>query len=108
MNCGPSFAASVQVCDLLDLLGDSEEALKPSSAAGPSVPGVTANMTVTAGSDLLDLLGGMDPVPLSPGLIHLYYIVPVNVVKMKLDLNRKGGKISLHFDELAINLLVYL
>lgn len=61
-------APSVQVCDLLDLLGGSDEVLKPSSAAGHSAPGESANTTVTAGSDLLDLLGGMDPVPLNPGL----------------------------------------
>ncbi|XP_075876683.1 AP-1 complex subunit gamma-like 2 [Nelusetta ayraudi] len=62
----PMLQPASQVCDLLDLLGGSDEALKPSSAAGHSAPGESTNTTVTAGSDLLDLLGGVDPVPLNP------------------------------------------
>lgn len=76
-------APCVQVCDLLDLLGGSDEALTPSSATGHSAPGESANTTVTAGSDLLDLLGGMDPVPFNPGLnMSTLVLVPVAVVEM--------------------------
>uniref|UniRef100_A0A671XF43 Adaptor related protein complex 1 subunit gamma 2 n=1 Tax=Sparus aurata TaxID=8175 RepID=A0A671XF43_SPAAU len=57
-----------QVCDLLDLLGGSEETLQPSPAAGGTAPGLPANTASTAGGDLLDLLGGLEPAPLTPGL----------------------------------------
>ncbi|KAM6919363.1 AP-1 complex subunit gamma-like 2 [Lycodopsis pacificus] len=50
-----------QVCDLLDLLGGSEETLQP----GPA-PGLSINAAGTAGGDLLDLLGGLEPAPLAP------------------------------------------
>uniref|UniRef100_A0A8D3C8R8 AP-1 complex subunit gamma n=1 Tax=Scophthalmus maximus TaxID=52904 RepID=A0A8D3C8R8_SCOMX len=49
-----------QVCDLLDLLGGSEEPLQPSTALG------LPNSTSTAGGDLLDLLGGLELTPLAP------------------------------------------
>uniref|UniRef100_A0A671XHL7 AP-1 complex subunit gamma n=1 Tax=Sparus aurata TaxID=8175 RepID=A0A671XHL7_SPAAU len=55
-----------QVCDLLDLLGGSEETLQPSPAAGGTAPGLPANTASTAGGDLLDLLGGLEPAPLTP------------------------------------------
>ena len=55
-----------QVCDLLDLLGGSEETLQPSPAATLGLP---TNTTSTAGGDLLDLLGGLEPTPLTPGQI---------------------------------------
>ncbi|XP_028832319.1 AP-1 complex subunit gamma-like 2 isoform X2 [Denticeps clupeoides] len=51
---------SNQVCDLLDLLGGSEEPLQPSQAPPSSVP--TPSSTGT-GQDLLDLLGGVCPAP---------------------------------------------
>ncbi|KAK9539384.1 hypothetical protein VZT92_004494 [Zoarces viviparus] len=50
-----------QVCDLLDLLGGSEETLQLSPA-----PGLSINAASTAGGDLLDLLGGLEPAPLAP------------------------------------------
>ncbi|XP_034411878.1 AP-1 complex subunit gamma-like 2 [Cyclopterus lumpus] len=52
-----------QVCDLLDLLGGSEETLQPSPAFGGTAPGPSVN---TAGGDLLDLLGGLELTPLAP------------------------------------------
>ncbi|KAM8727456.1 AP-1 complex subunit gamma-like 2 [Acanthopagrus schlegelii] len=55
-----------QVCDLLDLLGGSEETLQPSPAAGGTAPGLPTNTASTAGGDLLDLLGGLEPTPLAP------------------------------------------
>ncbi|XP_041805466.1 AP-1 complex subunit gamma-like 2 isoform X2 [Chelmon rostratus] len=55
-----------QVCDLLDLLGGSEETLQPSPAVGGTAAGLTTNTASTAGGDLLDLLGGFEPVPLAP------------------------------------------
>ncbi|XP_070829382.1 AP-1 complex subunit gamma-like 2 [Chaetodon trifascialis] len=55
-----------QVCDLLDLLGGSEETLQPSPAVGGTAAGLTTNTTSTAGGDLLDLLGGLEPVLLAP------------------------------------------
>lgn len=58
-----------QVCDLLDLLGDTEEILKPSPAAGGTAPGLPTNAASTVGGDLLDLLGGLEPAPVAPGLI---------------------------------------
>ncbi|XP_068461004.1 AP-1 complex subunit gamma-like 2 [Clinocottus analis] len=55
-----------QVCDLLDLLGGSEEALQPSPAFGGTLPGPSVNTAGTAGGDLLDLLGGLELTPLTP------------------------------------------
>lgn len=58
-----------QVCDLLDLLGGSEEILQPSPAVGGTgAPGGPPNTLSAAGGDLLDLLGGLEPAPLTPGL----------------------------------------
>ena len=54
-----------QVCDLLDLLGDSQEPLQPS----PAAPATHTSTTNSAG-DLLDLLGGLEPTPPAPGLPH--------------------------------------
>ncbi|TMS09704.1 AP-1 complex subunit gamma-1 [Larimichthys crocea] len=55
-----------QVCDLLDLLGGSEEPLQPSPAVAGTAPGLPANTISQAGGDLLDLLGGLEPAPLAP------------------------------------------
>uniref|UniRef100_A0A4W6CRC7 AP-1 complex subunit gamma n=1 Tax=Lates calcarifer TaxID=8187 RepID=A0A4W6CRC7_LATCA len=55
----------LQVCDLLGLLGGSEEPLQPSPA-----PGLSLNTASTAGGDLLDLLGGLEPTPPAPGQIY--------------------------------------
>lgn len=55
-----------QVCDLLDLLGGSEETLQPSPAVGGTAAGLTTNTASSAGGDLLDLLGGLEPAPLAP------------------------------------------
>nr|XP_033506416.1 AP-1 complex subunit gamma-like 2 [Epinephelus lanceolatus] len=55
-----------QVCDLLDLLGGSEEALQPSPAVAGTAPGLPINTASTAGGDLLDLLGGLEPTPIAP------------------------------------------
>uniref|UniRef100_A0A8C9XYD1 AP-1 complex subunit gamma n=1 Tax=Sander lucioperca TaxID=283035 RepID=A0A8C9XYD1_SANLU len=54
------------VCDLLDLLGGSEETLQPSPAVGAPAPGLLINTASTAGGDLLDLLGVLEPAPLAP------------------------------------------
>ncbi|XP_047224329.1 AP-1 complex subunit gamma-like 2 [Girardinichthys multiradiatus] len=55
-----------QVCDLLDLLGGSQELLQPSSLLGdPALTQPTTALT-SAGGDLLDLLGGLEPTPLTP------------------------------------------
>ncbi|KAJ0044298.1 hypothetical protein NL108_003337, partial [Boleophthalmus pectinirostris] len=50
-----------QVCDLLDLLGDSNDSVKPSSS-----PGQSSNNASSPGGDLLDLLGGLDIMPPTP------------------------------------------
>ncbi|XP_067461146.1 AP-1 complex subunit gamma-like 2 isoform X2 [Thunnus thynnus] len=55
-----------QVCDLLDLLGGSEEPLQPSPAQGGTAPGLSINTISPAGGDLLDLLGGLEPTPVAP------------------------------------------
>ncbi len=60
--------ASPQVCDLLDLLGGSEETLQPSPAVSSSAASLPSSTANTAGGDLLDLLGGLEPAPLAPGL----------------------------------------
>uniref|UniRef100_A0A3P8TPC6 AP-1 complex subunit gamma n=2 Tax=Amphiprion percula TaxID=161767 RepID=A0A3P8TPC6_AMPPE len=54
-----------QVCDLLDLLGGSEEPLQPNPAVGSTVPVLPISTSSTAGGDLLDLLGGLEPTPLT-------------------------------------------
>ncbi|XP_023277597.1 AP-1 complex subunit gamma-1-like [Seriola lalandi dorsalis] len=55
-----------QVCDLLDLLGGSEEPLQPSPAQSSTAPGLPINTASSAGGDLLDLLGGLEPTPTAP------------------------------------------
>uniref|UniRef100_A0A1A7X1E6 AP-1 complex subunit gamma n=1 Tax=Iconisemion striatum TaxID=60296 RepID=A0A1A7X1E6_9TELE len=49
------------VCDLLDLLSGPQEPLQPSPA-----PAQPISTTTTAGGDLLDLLGGLEPALPSP------------------------------------------
>uniref|UniRef100_A0A8C2XDJ8 AP-1 complex subunit gamma n=1 Tax=Cyclopterus lumpus TaxID=8103 RepID=A0A8C2XDJ8_CYCLU len=61
----PLSVGGLKVCDLLDLLGGSEETLQPSPAFGGTAPGPSVN---TAGGDLLDLLGGLELTPLAPGV----------------------------------------
>lgn len=56
-----------QVCDLLDLLGGSQEPLQPSSSVGGSASAPLTAAPTSAGGDLLDLLGGFEPTPLAPG-----------------------------------------
>uniref|UniRef100_A0A673AFC5 AP-1 complex subunit gamma n=1 Tax=Sphaeramia orbicularis TaxID=375764 RepID=A0A673AFC5_9TELE len=56
-----------EVCDLLDLLGGSEEPLKPTSAQSGPAPGQPINTSNSSGGDLLDLLGGLEPVAFTPG-----------------------------------------
>nr|XP_057924370.1 AP-1 complex subunit gamma-like 2 [Doryrhamphus excisus]XP_057924371.1 AP-1 complex subunit gamma-like 2 [Doryrhamphus excisus] len=55
-----------QVCNLLDLLGDSEEPVHPGPAQGGTAPGLSNNPIRPAGEDLLDLLGGFEPTPATP------------------------------------------
>ncbi|CAJ1071548.1 AP-1 complex subunit gamma-like 2 [Xyrichtys novacula] len=55
-----------QVCDLLGLLGGPEETLQPSPALSSSAPGLPVNTGGTAGGDLLDLLGELEPTPVAP------------------------------------------
>ncbi|XP_071347377.1 AP-1 complex subunit gamma-like 2 [Trachinotus anak] len=55
-----------QVCDLLDLLGGSEEPLQPSPAQSSTAAGLPINTASAAGGDLLDLLGGLEPTPPAP------------------------------------------
>ncbi|XP_061791844.1 AP-1 complex subunit gamma-like 2 [Nerophis lumbriciformis] len=50
-----------QVCNLLDLLGDTEEPVQPGPAQGSAAPGLSVNTARPAGADLLDLLGGFEP-----------------------------------------------
>lgn len=50
-----------QVCDLLDLLGGSEDTVKPSFP-----PAQTTNTAGSPGGELLDLLGGLDLMPPTP------------------------------------------
>ncbi|XP_029970852.1 AP-1 complex subunit gamma-like 2 [Salarias fasciatus] len=55
-----------QVCDLLDLLSSTEEPLQPPSTGGGGGPPQSSGSAGAAGGDLLDLLGGLDPIPLAP------------------------------------------
>uniref|UniRef100_A0A3B4B743 GAE domain-containing protein n=1 Tax=Periophthalmus magnuspinnatus TaxID=409849 RepID=A0A3B4B743_9GOBI len=57
----PTQPPASQVCDLLDLLGDSNDSGKPSSSSAQS-----SNNTSSPGGDLLDLLGGLDLMPPTP------------------------------------------
>ncbi|XP_069567512.1 AP-1 complex subunit gamma-like 2 [Brachyistius frenatus] len=61
-----------QVCDLLDLLGASEEPPRPGPAAGGAAPAPAAGGggSSSAGGDLLDLLGGLEPAPLTPATVY--------------------------------------
>ncbi|KAI9541591.1 hypothetical protein NQZ68_028097 [Dissostichus eleginoides] len=59
-----------QVCDLLGLLGGSEETLQPSPS---TALGLLTNTPSTAGGNLLDLLGDLEPEPLTPApLVPVY------------------------------------
>uniref|UniRef100_A0A672HRH1 AP-1 complex subunit gamma n=1 Tax=Salarias fasciatus TaxID=181472 RepID=A0A672HRH1_SALFA len=53
------------VCDLLDLLSSTEEPLQPPSTGGGGGPPQSSGSAGAAGGDLLDLLGGLDPIPLA-------------------------------------------
>lgn len=50
-----------QACDLLDLLGGSDETIKPNFPVAQNT-----NMASSQGGDLLDLLGGLDILPPTP------------------------------------------
>uniref|UniRef100_A0A668AL24 AP-1 complex subunit gamma n=1 Tax=Myripristis murdjan TaxID=586833 RepID=A0A668AL24_9TELE len=54
--CFPFVCGLLKVCDLLDLLGGSEEPPQPGPILGSTAPGPAS----TAGGDLLDLLGGLE------------------------------------------------
>lgn len=58
----------LKVCNLLDLLGDSEESAQAGPAQGGTESVQSTNTAKSAGGDLLDLLGGFEPTPLAPGL----------------------------------------
>ncbi|XP_062378611.1 AP-1 complex subunit gamma-like 2 [Sardina pilchardus] len=49
-----------QACDLLGLLGDSDQPLQPNPAQPTAAP---SSVSANIGGDLLDLLGGLDPIP---------------------------------------------
>ncbi|KAM9322033.1 AP-1 complex subunit gamma-like 2 [Pholidichthys leucotaenia] len=55
-----------QVCDLLDLLGSSEEPLKPDPAVNSTATTPATGTAGSAGGDLLDLLGDLEPTPPPP------------------------------------------
>uniref|UniRef100_A0A3Q3DJ58 AP-1 complex subunit gamma n=1 Tax=Hippocampus comes TaxID=109280 RepID=A0A3Q3DJ58_HIPCM len=61
---------ATQVCDLLDLLGDSEESVRAGPAQGGTVTVQSTNTAKPAGEDLLDLLGGFEPTPLAPVTVY--------------------------------------
>ncbi|XP_030016128.1 AP-1 complex subunit gamma-like 2 [Sphaeramia orbicularis] len=65
-DAAPTQQPANQVCDLLDLLGGSEEPLKPTSAQSGPAPGQPINTSNSSGGDLLDLLGGLEPVAFTP------------------------------------------
>ncbi|XP_037131594.1 AP-1 complex subunit gamma-like 2 [Syngnathus acus] len=54
-----------QVCDLLNLLGDSEESVPAGPAQGDTVPVQSITTAKPIGGELLDLLGGFEPTPLA-------------------------------------------
>lgn len=58
-----------QVCDLLDLLGGSEDPPQPSQGSTVHLPISTGS---TAGGELLDLLGGLEPTRPSAPTITVY------------------------------------
>lgn len=68
----PPLCGVSQVCDLLDLLGGSEQPLQPSPALGSTAPPIPVSTPNTVGGDLLDLLGGLEPTPITPGLTFTY------------------------------------
>ncbi|XP_056914073.1 AP-1 complex subunit gamma-like 2 [Takifugu flavidus] len=55
-----------QVCDLLDLLGDSGENQQASLVGAVPAAALVSSTATTAGGDLLDLLGGLEPPPTTP------------------------------------------
>uniref|UniRef100_I3KEK9 AP-1 complex subunit gamma n=1 Tax=Oreochromis niloticus TaxID=8128 RepID=I3KEK9_ORENI len=61
----PPLCGVSQVCDLLDLLGGSEQPLQPSPALGSTAPPMPVSTANTVGGDLLDLLGGLEPTPIT-------------------------------------------
>uniref|UniRef100_A0A7N5ZSF0 AP-1 complex subunit gamma n=1 Tax=Anabas testudineus TaxID=64144 RepID=A0A7N5ZSF0_ANATE len=88
-----SLPVHLQVCDLLDLLSGSEEPLQPSAPQGSTATHQPINTASTAGGDLLDLLGGIEPTPLPPGLT-LTYVQRHMLVQTKKRENETGNSLG--------------
>uniref|UniRef100_A0A673AEF3 AP-1 complex subunit gamma n=1 Tax=Sphaeramia orbicularis TaxID=375764 RepID=A0A673AEF3_9TELE len=86
-DAAPTQQPANQVCDLLDLLGGSEEPLKPTSAQSGPAPGQPINTSNSSGGDLLDLLGGLEPVAFTPGrnnsMVCVFFTAPTVTVYEK-------------------------
>ncbi|XP_028328631.1 AP-1 complex subunit gamma-like 2 isoform X2 [Gouania willdenowi] len=63
--------AADQTCDLLDLLSSSEQQPQSPPAAGSSILTQPLGTDCSAGRDLLDLLGGLEPTP-PPTAVTVY------------------------------------
>lgn len=78
---------AAQVCDLLDLLGGSDEPLQPRPAA-PVPPGL-GSVSSSVGGDLLDLLGGLDPAPVCVSAAPGVKVYEKNGVTLTLRCDRQ-------------------
>lgn len=74
-----------QVCDLLDLLGGSDETMKPSFS-----PVQTTNAATSAGGDLLDLLGGLDLMPPATPVVTAVTVYEKNGVTLTLSCEKQS------------------
>ncbi|XP_012690727.2 AP-1 complex subunit gamma-like 2 isoform X2 [Clupea harengus] len=70
-----------QACDLLGLLGDSDQPWQPSPAQPTTAP---SSASTNMGGDLLDLLGGLDPIP-APAVT----VYEKNGLSIKLQCDKK-------------------
>uniref|UniRef100_A0A669CSJ2 AP-1 complex subunit gamma n=1 Tax=Oreochromis niloticus TaxID=8128 RepID=A0A669CSJ2_ORENI len=87
----PPLCGVSQVCDLLDLLGGSEQPLQPSPALGSTAPPMPVSTANTVGGDLLDLLGGLEPTPITPGLTFRYIHTKNYRNRKRLTVYEKDG-----------------
>ncbi|XP_076149871.1 AP-1 complex subunit gamma-like 2 isoform X2 [Alosa pseudoharengus] len=70
-----------QACDLLGLLGDSAQPLQPNPAQPTTAP---SSASTNIGGDLLDLLGGLDPIPAPTVTVY-----EKNDLSLKLQTDKK-------------------
>ncbi|XP_010788765.1 AP-1 complex subunit gamma-1-like, partial [Notothenia coriiceps] len=96
-----------QVCDLLGLLGGSEETLLPSPS---TALGLLTNTPSTAGGNLLDLLGDLEPEPLTPGgtLPPLFFPLKLHPFELQAWARWVSSSTKQSFSVSQVHLLIHI